>query len=101
MRKLTKLDVERSRAALSRENRLRNEFQETLQLLYVAMLTAFGGGDLLDESNAILLNTIKNGLITNRAVRDAIFQLVSSTTSPDRAMSECGFAAIEGADIKH
>jgi hypothetical protein len=80
---------------MSRENRLRGEFQETLQLMYVAMLTAFGGGDMLDDANAILLSVIRNGLVSE-PVCASIFALVSST-SPNHVMS----ALTEPGKAKH
>jgi hypothetical protein len=49
---ITLADIERSRAALSQESKLRDEFHETLGLLYVALATAYGGGDMLDDANA-------------------------------------------------
>jgi hypothetical protein len=85
---ITLADLERNRAALSRENQLRNELQETIGLLYVALATAYGGGDMLDDANAILLSVIRNGLVSE-PVRNAIFSLVSST-SPGHVMGAIG-----------
>jgi hypothetical protein len=98
--RLTAADLERNRALMERERMLRDEFQETLSLLYIALTTAHGGADLLDDANAILLSVVKNDLVSD-AVRASIFSLVSST-SPGHAMSELGIpAAVEGADIEH
>jgi hypothetical protein len=88
---ITLADIERSRAALSQESKLR----ETLGLLYVALATAYGGGDMLDDANAILLSVIRNGLVSE-PVRASIFALVSST-SPNHVMS----ALTEPGKAKH
>jgi hypothetical protein len=92
---ITLADIERSRAALSQESKLRDEFHETLGLLYVALATAYGGGDMLDDANAILLSVIRNGLVSE-PVRASIFALVSST-SPNHVMS----ALTEPGKAKH
>jgi hypothetical protein len=74
---------------------LRSEFQETLGLIYIALASAHGGADFLDDSNAILLSVIRNNLVSE-PVRNAIFSLVSST-SPQHAMS----ALTEPGKAKH
>jgi hypothetical protein len=74
-----------SKRSLTSADTLRSEFQETISLLYIALASAHGGADFLDDANAILLSVIRNGLVSE-PVRASIFALVSST-SPNHVMS--------------
>ena len=54
---------------------------EVVGLLYVALATAAGGRDLLDDSNEILRKAVETGRISRPDTRRAIMSLVATTSS--------------------
>jgi len=58
---------------------------EVVGLLYVALATAAGGRELLDDSNQILLDALKSGSISRPDTRQTITALIA-TTSRDIAL---------------
>jgi hypothetical protein len=59
---------------------------EVCGLLYVALATAAGGRELLDDSNEILRKAMKLGTISRPDTRRAIAMLIATTSG------ECEFA---------
>jgi hypothetical protein len=53
---------------------------EVVGLLYVALATAAGGRDLLDDSNNILRAAVEGGHISRPDTRQAIMALVATTS---------------------
>ena len=53
---------------------------EVVGLLYVALATAAGGRDLLDDSNKILRTAVETGRISRPDTRQAIMALVATTS---------------------
>lgn len=61
-----------------------NPANEIAGLLYVALATAVGGRDLLDDSNQILRNALESGSISRPHTRQAIAALIATTTSAEK-----------------
>lgn len=57
-----------------------DSMNEVVSLLYVALATAAGGRDLLDDSNQILRTAVENGNISRPDTRQAIMALVATTS---------------------
>ena len=57
---------------------------EIIGHLYVALATAAGGRDLLDDSNRILTSALQSGAISRPETRKAISSLIVTTTSPEK-----------------
>lgn len=55
--------------------------KEVVGLLYVALATAAGGRDLLDDSNRILRTAVETGRISRPDTRQAIMALVATTST--------------------
>jgi hypothetical protein len=54
--------------------------KEVVGLLYVALATAAGGQELLDDANDILLQAIETGSINRPDTRQAILAIVATTS---------------------
>jgi len=54
--------------------------KEVVGLLYVALATAAGGQELLDDANDILLGAIESGSISRPDTRQAILAIVATTS---------------------
>jgi hypothetical protein len=65
------------------ENTMDPTTNEIASLLYVALATAAGGKDLLDDSNEILNRAVRNGSISRPDTRRAITALVALTSSKE------------------
>jgi hypothetical protein len=57
-----------------------DSMQEVVGLLYVALATAAGGRDLLDEANDILLEAVNRGTISRPDTKQTIMSLIATTS---------------------
>ena len=62
-----------------------DSMKEVVGLLYVALATAAGGRDLLDNSNEILISALESGTISRPDTRLAIMALVATTSREEAA----------------
>jgi hypothetical protein len=54
--------------------------KEIAALLYIALATAAGGRDLLEDSNQILRTAVQSGSISHPDTRQAIIALLATTS---------------------